>query len=217
MHRDPDADHHVSLGYIQTDEDRAEIERQYDLPRERFVKHDPEGFPLLFEIDVYTTREHDLARYEKDKKYKQAQAAEAALNDEEEEGHEPEPIEVYATPMPLKGALRVETPHGFREVPVPGGVRTIINRATELGWEIQRLTYARGPYLGANGKSLGVSDTVVLRVRGPVVDGHHVYGLGSWRDGKSDWAWAVQNKTISSVGARALVAWMKEHPNGQTP
>jgi hypothetical protein len=96
---------------------------------------------------------------------------------------------------------------------VPGGARIFINLAAKVGWAITRLTYARGPYLGAKGKSLGVSDSVVLHLRGPVVDGAPLQAVGSWRDGKSDFAYQVHRSTRTRVGARALTEWMKENPH----
>jgi hypothetical protein len=127
-----------------------------------------------------------------------------------------EPIEVRSTSMPHKGSLSLDTPDGPREVPVPGGVRTLLNLAERLGdWEVLRLTYARGPYLGANGSSLGVSDSITLMMRS-TLDSKPVYAVASWRDGKSDWAWKVIDKHAYRVGAKALNAWMKEVSGGQS-
>lgn len=188
--------------------DKAEVERQRHLPRERYVKVNPEGFPLLFEIETYTAAEVELKAMSK------AARDRAAEEDEDAEPEHPlEPIEVRCTPLNLKGETVVTDVDGRERVTVtPGGARTLINLATKLGWDVVRLTYARGPYIGAKGGSLGVSDSVVLVVRGPVLDGSNVYGVASWRDGKSQWAWRVVDRKIDAVGARALSAWMKEVP-----
>lgn len=213
MHRE-DVDHTPILGRIMTPEDIAEQERQLDLPRERHIYCDP-PFPLIYRIETYTVRELELAKHRKDKRFQAMEAAKAVLHpdeddDDEEEGHELEPIEIHSTPMPTQGALQV----GGREIPVPGGVRIFINLLDKIeGWEVERLTYARGPYLSAKGKSLGVSDSVVLRLRGPLVDGRHLWAVASWRDGKSQFAYAI-HKTTDRVGARALATWMKEAPRG---
>lgn len=207
-----DVDHAPIFGQQVTPEMFAEIERQMDLPREREIPCDP-PFPLIYRIETYTAREYDEERFMRNKKYREAREAQADPDDEEE-GHELEPIEVYSTPMPHKGSLLVETPYGTREVKVPGGVRTILNLAAKQGWEVTRLTYSRGPYVGASGKSLGVSDLIVLHVRGPVVDGDRLTGVASWRDGKSDSVWLVEKKTLTKIGAKALIARMKEAPSG---
>lgn len=198
LHRE-EKDHKPTFGRLFTEADKAEVERQIHLTR-----YLEDGTP-------YTTAEFDRKRMSKKKR----DALDAEEADPEEEGHdELEPIEVHRTDMPHKGVLSVETPTGPREVPVPGGVRTIINLAEKIGWEVTRLTYARGPYLGASGKSLGVSDSVVLHVRGVTLDGRQLHGVGSWRDGKSDTAYQIENKTITKTGANDLKAWMKENPSG---
>lgn len=204
-HRD-DVDHFTTFGHIRTPEEAEEAERQRHITREREV-YTKTGFPLIFEIQEYTTAAYDRARMSK--------AAREALAAEENDGDVPvEPLpepEILSTPMPLKGSLTV----GDREVPVPGGVRTIVNLAEKIGWEVTRLTYSRGPYMGAAGGSLGTSDYIVMHVRGPVVDGHPLVGVASWRDGKSDSVWQVENGHLTQSGARALAAWMKENPRGQ--
>lgn len=204
-HRE-DVDHFPIFGHIRTPEEAAEAERQRHIPRERHV-YTKTGWPLLFEIQEYTTESYDRARMSK--------AAREAMEAEENEGEIPvrplEPIEVASTPMPTEGVLVLDD----REIPVPGGVRILVNLAAKVDWEITRLTYSRGPYLGAAGGSLGVSDYIVMHVRGPVVDGHPLVGVASWRDGKSDSVWQVENGYVTQSGARALAAWMKENPRGQ--
>lgn len=198
MHRDPSVDHMPIFGQRVTAEDFEEIEQQRHLTR--YTEDD----------EPYTTAEYDFRRMSKRKR----DQLEADAPDDDEEGHDDiEPVEVRTINLPNKGRVFIGCSDGTVAVAqVPGGVRTILNLAAKIGWEVERLTYARGPYLGANGKSLGVSDSVVLLVRGPIVDGTPLLGVASWRDAKSDWAWRVHNKTTTSVGAKALIAWMKENP-----
>jgi hypothetical protein len=196
--------------------DKAEVERQRHLPRVRTVTRKIDG-ELVEVEETYTTAELELKAMNKAARDR---AADAALDeDEEAEPENPlEPVEVRSFDMPLKGdfeAPRVDG--GVQRSTVPGGCRTLLNLAEKLGWEVVRLTYARGPYLGSKGGSLGVSDSVRLILRGPVVDGDPVYAVASWRDAKSQWAWKIVNRTIDSVGARALAAWMKEVPRGTDP
>lgn len=210
-HRDA-ADHQPVFGRIFTAEDKAEVERQLDLVRERHVPTET-GFPLLFEVETYTAREYEEQRYMRNKKYRERQEAERDETEEDEEAGSDllEPVEVQSTDMPHKGVLEV----GGREVPVPGGVRTVLNLAAKQGWAVEKLTYSRGPYLGANGKSLGVSDCVVLRLRGPVVDGAQLRAVASWRDGKADRAWRLDGRTTPRLeNMTALKTLIKEAPCG---
>jgi len=115
----------------------------------------------------------------------------------------PEP-EVLATPVEPKDDR------------VPGGVRTITNLLAKTdGWELVNLTYARGPYVGAKGEVLSISDSIVLRARGPEVDGRLRYAVGSWRDGKFDSAYILTRKPGTEryesrpANASELKAWIK--------
>lgn len=197
-----EVDHVPIFGYVMTPEDHAEVERQRHL-----IRYLEDGTP-------YSTAEYE-ARKIKDTEKRAAALAELH-DDEDGDGHdEIEPIEVRSIALPLKGRVFVGCPDGSVAVAaVPGGVRTVLNLAARVGWTVERLTYSRGPYLGSSGKSLGVSDTVVLVVRGPDVDGVPRRGVASWRDAKSDWAWRMENKQIERIGAKALIAWMKEVPSG---
>lgn len=151
-----DTDHAAILGYIQTDEDRAEIERQLDLPRQR-----DDG-------TTYTTREYDLERYRKSKKFREA---------EEQDDETPEPVEI-----PAPEVARHDVTAG--DFPPRSGIRQIINLVARQGWELRRLTHARGPWVGAAGEVLSISDSVVLGARSPAaLDGSVRVAVASWRDG----------------------------------
>lgn len=213
MHKWP-ADHKPVFGRIFATDGIEKVARQKSLPRERFVKMNPDGFPLLFEIETYTVAGLERAALASTEKGRER----LELEDDGIEEHDLEPIEVRCTPLNLKGPTVVYAVDGReRTTQIPGGARTFVNLAAKLDWEVVRMTYSRGPYLGARGGSLGVSDLVTMIVRGPKVDGaiEPVYGVASWRDAKSQWAWRVENRTPEAVGARALAAWMKEVPRGE--
>lgn len=134
----------------------------------------------------------------------------------EETSHELEPIEVRSVPMPHKGRMFVGCSDGSVAVAtVPGGTRTLLNLAAKQGWEVLRLTYSRGPYLGALGGSLGVSDSVLCILGGPVVDGGRLWAVASWRDGEADWAMQITKGHSTLVGMKALTTWIKEAPRGE--
>lgn len=82
------------------------------------------------------------------------------------------------------------------------------------GWEVRRLTGARGPYIGSDGSVLSISDTIVLGAVGPEVDGGRAIAVASWRDGKFDTAYKGRIKDgtahIDPVNATDLKTWIKE-------
>lgn len=185
------ADHEPVFGRIFTAEDKARVDAELDRVRTRV---NDKG-----EVQEYTAR--TLSKTKK--------ARDEAEEDDDTGSDVLEPIEVHCTDMPHKGVFEI----GGREVAVPGGVRTVLNLAAKQDWDVERLTYSRGPYLGANGKSLGVSDCVVLRLRGPVVDGAQLRGVASWRDGKADWAWRLDGRTTTRLeNMTALKNLIKEAP-----
>lgn len=201
-HRE-DVDHPAKLGQLVTPEMLEEYEHQKDLPRIRIDEKTGEQI-------VYTTREYDLARMSKAARDR---AAEEADPDDEEELQPLEPVEIHTINLPHKGRVFVGCPDGsVAQAAVPGGVRTLINAGAKVGWVVRRLTYSRGPYLGAKGSSLGISDMVVLVMEGPVLDSERTLAIGSWRDGGSDWAWLVRGSKTDRIGAKALRDFIKENP-----
>lgn len=160
--------------------------------------------------------QHRLEERAAEHRTKRSTAEEYDDPDDDEGSDVIEPIELRRINLPQKGRLLVGTPDGEVIVAqVPGGARTIINLAAKIGWSVTRLTFARGPYIGAKGTSLGVSDSVVLHVQGVQVDGSVLMGVACWRDGKSDGAYRIKDRTlIDHPGAKALIAWMKENPCG---
>lgn len=115
------------------------------------------------------------------------------------------------------GAMEpIEVPHtdlDLEDEAVPGGLRQVARLALKHGWTLHRLSYARGPYVAATGKSLGLSDSHVLVVRGRV-DGTPALGVASYRDGSADWAWRVTGKYAHRCSVTDLKKWIKEHPHG---
>lgn len=103
---------------------------------------------------------------------------------------------------------------------VPGGVRTVVNLLAKRGWELRRLTHARGPYVGAKGDVLSISDTVVLGAREVPrcerggLDRPDRIAVASWRDGKFDLAYVGyirdgQITVTERANATTMKAWIK--------
>lgn len=100
--------------------------------------------------------------------------------------------------------------------PPRSGIRQILNLIDRTpGWELMRLTHARGPWIGSKGTMLSISDSVVLAARGPVgVDGTPI-AVGTWRDGdfKTAYTGVLQAGHLATTGvnSKALKTWIKEH------
>lgn len=203
-HRDL-VDHAPKFGVL--DYDRTAVEYQRHLERTRTVTRKVKGEPVTVE-ETYTAVGVEEAIMAKSAKGRERLAAEHE-DDEEDEGHDLEPIEVYAIRMPLKGTFEVTHVDGAtHEVAVPGGIRRVVNLATKTGWEVLKATYSRGPYLGAKG-SLGVSDRMRLILAGPQVANIRDYGVAWWRDGKSDACWIVENGEVRIATVTELTDLMK--------
>jgi hypothetical protein len=158
-------DHHAILGRRFTAADELEVQRQLDLPRVRLDKDGVE--------ETYTARELQLKAMSKAKR---DQLLAEGLDDDEiallERPEVPEP-EVRCTPIERADDR------------CPQGVRNVMNAAARAGWEVTRLTYSRGPYLGSKGQVLTISDSVVIHV----VDGEGHLGVASYRDRKVTSCW----------------------------
>lgn len=191
-------DHPATLGYLMSGEDWEEIERQLDLPRERQVPMDP-PFPLLFRIEEYTTREYDLARYRKSKKFR---LAEEQDSDEEFVFVELPPVEVPQSDVDPAS------------LPPRSGLKQVCNLVLKAsGWELVRLTHSRGPYIGASGEVLSISDRHVMSARNRL-DDRVLVAVGSWRDGKFDSAYTGTIRdgrlVTEKVDATTLKGWIKQ-------
>lgn len=149
-------------------------------------------------LGVYTPRESLLEQWDgRLWTFGEAPEPEEGAEDGEEGGSSDfEPIEVPSTPVDPKDA--------------PAGPKRLANLGLKLGWELVRLTYARGPYMGANGKSLGVSDVHVVALRRG-----RLGAVAYWRDGKAVAGWLLdEDGWLDRVGISALQNWMKEKGDG---
>lgn len=185
-------DHMPILGEPLTPEYLTELDRQLDLPRERFVPT-KDGYPLLFDIVPYTTREYDRAKMSK------------AARDRADDAEDREPLPVPEVPAydfdPADFAPR-------------SGIRQVINLIGKQGWELVSCRHARGPYVGADGSVLSISDVHVVKARGPAeVDGGIPVAVASWRDGKFDFAYIGIFKdhrlAPHKVDATTMKTWIK--------
>jgi hypothetical protein len=149
----------------------------------------------------------------------------------------PEPTEVYGTDEepeiprvievhkhPVDPADFAPT-SGIRQIAnlVSGVTRVMPNGKTSTsqkhppaapGWELISLTHARGPYMGSKGEVLSISDTHLLKARGPVaLDGTRRVAVASWRDGKFDFAYigTIKDSNLSPVRVSSdeLKGWVK--------
>lgn len=83
-------------------------------------------------------------------------------------------------------------------------IANLLNRTD--GWEIVRLRKSRGPYIGARGQVLSISDCVRIGARGPLeegVDGGRRCAVASWRDGGFDFAYTghIRGRTVYTTAA----------------
>lgn len=194
LHRE-DVDHIAILGRIATPEDLAEIDRQ---DRE-VVRYDNDGM-------AYTTAEFDIL---KDKDVDRRRRRLAELKGEDPDYVEPlPPVEVQAHDV---------DPTDF---PPRSGIRQVINlvhgkgKTRVDGWELISVRHARGPYVGADGSVLSISDTHVVKARGPrELDGGLPIAVASWRDGKFDFAFigTIKDNRLDphKVDATTMKNWIK--------
>lgn len=130
--------------------------------------------------------------------------AEAAEQEKETWDEVPEP---FVTAQPV----------GPEDFPPRSGIRQIHRLATKTdGWEVANFTLAIGPYVGASGQVLSISDSVKMVLRGPEVDNGRRVAVASWRDGAFDFAYTgiLRDGIVHTEPANstALKAWIKETP-----
>lgn len=98
--------------------------------------------------------------------------------------------------------------------PPRSGIRQILNLITKTpGWEGWAWR-SRGPYLGANGSVLSISDYILIRARGEEVDGVRPFAVASWRDGSFDgpaWIGRLKGGIFSTYPANSteMKNWIK--------
>ncbi len=204
LHRE-DGDHVAVLGRIATDEDKARWQAELLVPRERMASRAADRCPTyqtLWPLEVYTTAEHDIMR---DKEPERRRLRLIELH-----GQDPDYVEPIPEPEVRRHTVEVDS------FPPRSGIRQMVNLVLKTDdWELRRLTHARGPYLGANGKALSISDTIVMSARGPGVDDGVSFVVCSWRDGAFDTGYTGVMKagTINPMPATstAIKAWIKEN------
>jgi hypothetical protein len=108
-------------------------------------------------------------------------------------------------------------PVGPDDFPARSGIRQIYNLVEKTaGWEVVNFTLAIGPYVGARGEVLSISDSVKMVMRGPGVDSGVRVAVASWRDGAFDSAYTgiLKGNTVHTqpANSNALKAWIKETP-----
>lgn len=187
-HRE-DVDHEPIFGAIMTADRIEDVRRE----REDVVRYTDDG-------DPYTSAEWEISR---DKDTDRRRRRLALYRGEDPDHVEPLPApEVPCHPIDIE------------DLPARSGMRQVANLVLKQGWELRRLTAARGPYIGSKSEVLSTSDTVVLGARGPErLDGGVPVAVASWRDGKFDFAITGILKggrcTTSKVDATALKRWIK--------
>lgn len=179
---------HVPIfGRSVTRDEVDEIDRRY---REE-IHFDDDGKP-------YTAAEYDILRDKNLERRKHRLA----------DFHGVDPDYVEPLPDPEVICHPVE-PDSFAP---RSGIRQVINLVLKSGWELRRLTHARGPYLGADGSVLSISDSIVVGARGPALDGQIPYAVGSWRDGKFDYSFTgILGGATTRVDNTTMKNWIKEH------
>lgn len=217
LHRE-DKDHLPGFGRLWTAEDSARHEVELDRLRVRPVGEVDEEAGLQ-KVEFYTTRRVGL-KGDAAKAYDAQHAPEdAALPPVEVWGHTVTPDD----PLVPQGArLLAELVSGVtRMTPKGKSSKSPKHPAMAPGWELRRLTRARGPYIGSSGEALSVSDTIVLGARGPEVDGEYRIAVASWRDGSFDFAWTgvVRGSAVvtEQANSNALKAWIKDTPHEPDP
>ena len=210
-HRGP-VDHEPAHGRPWTPEDSARQQAELDRLRVRPIgEPDEEGFQ---KIEFYTVRRFGL-KGDAAKAYDALHAPEEAALP---------PVEVWCHPVapddplvPQGARLLAELVSGVTRV-TPKGKSSKSPKHPPMapGWELRRLTHARGPYVGANGECLSISDTIVLGARQTGLDDGYRIAVASWRDGAFDFAWTgvVKGNVAHTdrANSNALKAWIKDTP-----
>lgn len=173
-----DADHVPIFGTPWSPELVAALEEQARLPR------------TMEDGTVYTTLEFDIIERDKDPERRRRRLALARGEDPDAPPAPLPPVEVPKHDLDVKSfaatsgiAQLHNLASGVTRV-TPDGKSTKVKKHPPMapGWEVRRFTGARGPYLGADGSVLSISDTVVLGARGP----DQKIAVAAWRDGQFD-------------------------------
>jgi hypothetical protein len=191
-------DHQPIFGRRFTDADKAKVELELDVVRTR-QRTTKDGEVVTEE---YTARGERLRAMNKAKREK---LLEEGLDEEEIAA-----LHQICIPEPEVRKTTIER----SDERCPQGARNLMNAAAKAGWEVRRLTYSRGPWLGAKGNVLSISDLVACGV----VDSDKRYGVACWRDGKVVSAWYGEREAdrvpMALTTITVLKNKMKEAPRG---
>lgn len=84
------------------------------------------------------------------------------------------------------------------------------------GWEVKRLRFYRGPYLGAKGQVLSIDDQHRLSALGPAVDSGQRFVVGSWRNMEFDFGYigVIRGDKVypEHASSTAIKDFIKEPP-----
>jgi hypothetical protein len=188
LHR-VDGDHVAILGHIMTPEEAANL-----------VHQDREVVRYFDDGTSYTTAEFDILR-DKDVDRRKRRLAELHGTAVDAPVVIPEP-EVPQRPVTVD------------DFAPRSGTRQVFNLVAKQGWEMVSATFTRGPYLGADGSVLSISDCHVQRSRGPRrIDGSLPVAVASWRDGSFDFAYVgvISDGRLESrkVDSNTMKKWIK--------
>lgn len=90
------------------------------------------------------------------------------------------------------------------------------NKDKVKDWELVNITRSKGPYVGARGQVLSISESTLIRARGPMVDNGRRVAVASWRDGEFDFAYTgiLKDRVVTTQPANSmgLKAWIKDSP-----
>lgn len=212
LHREA-VDHMPMFGRLWTPEDSARQDAELDRLRCRPVGTFDEEKQVQ-PIEFYTSRGYGL----------KGDALKAYQAEHHPEDKVLPPVEVFSHPItpddplvPQGARLLAELVTGVTRV-TPKGKSSKSPKHPPMapGWELRRLTHARGPYVGANGECLSISDTIVLGARQSGLDDGYRIAVASWRDGSFDFAYTgvVKGGIVATTAANsnALKAWIKDNP-----
>lgn len=121
-------------------------------------------------------------------------------------------------PEPIPPVERPCEPFDPSTLSPRSGVRQIIKVVHDNGWDLRSITSSRGPYMGSKGEMLSISDSLVLRSRGPVsLDGTYRIAVASWRDAKFDFAFIGTVKdghaSVTKANSDEMKDWIRGHEN----
>jgi len=139
-----------------------------------------------------------------------AERGSADTKKKQEKETEPEEKDEWDTVPPPEIPVH---PVDIDSFPPRSGIRQMFNVADRHPeWEVRSLTACRGPFVGSSGRVLSISDSVLMKMRGPMVDTGRQVAVAFWRDGKFNFAWTgilrgdvVATQPANSEGLKAFI------------